>query len=249
MTGVLVVTGGSRGIGAATVRLAAQRGWDVAINYKGNAGAAGKMVGEVESEGRRAVAIQGDMALESDVIRLFLEAEKKLGKVTGVVNNAGITGTGGLLADTDLSIIKSVIDLNVTGALIVAREAVRHMAKSRGGRGGGIVNLSSVAARIGGTGELIPYAASKGAIETLTLGLAKEVAAEGIRVNAVSPGLIETGIHDTTGDPNRMKRLLPGVPMGRAGTADEVAEAILWLLSPAASYVTGTSIQITGGRL
>lgn len=249
MTGILVVTGGSRGIGAATARLAAQRGWDVAVNYKGNADAANKVVGEVESEGCRAVAIQGDMALESDVIRLFLEAEKSLGKVTGVVNNAGITGTGSLLADTDIVTIKSVIDLNVTGALIVAREAVRHMATSRGGQGGGIVNLSSAAARLGGTGELIPYAASKGAIETLTLGLAKEVAAEGIRVNAVSPGLIETDIHESTGDPNRMKRLLPGVPMGRSGTAEEVAEAILWLLSPASSYVTGTSIQITGGRL
>ena len=249
MTGILIVTGGSRGIGAATARLAAQRGWDVVVNYKGNASAAKTVVGEVESEGRRAVAIQGDMALESDVIRLFLEAEKALGKVTGVVNNAGITGTGSLLADTDLATIKSVIDLNVTGALVVAREAVRHMAKSRGGRGGGIVNLSSVAARIGGGGELIPYAASKGAIETLTLGLAKEVAAEGIRVNAVSPGLIETDIHDTTGDPNRLARLVKGVPMGRTGTAAEVAEAILWLLSPASSYVTGTSIQIGGGRL
>lgn len=249
MTGILVVTGGSRGIGAATARLAAQRGWDVAVNYKGNAEAAKKVVGAVESEGRRAVAIQGDMALESDVIRLFLDAEKALGKVTGVVNNAGITGTSGLLADTDIATIKSVIDLNVTGALVVAREAVRHMATSRGGRGGGIVNLSSVAARIGGSGELIPYAASKGAIETLTVGLAKEVAAEGIRVNAVSPGLIETEIHDSTGDPNRLARLVQGVPMGRTGTAAEVAEAILWLLSPAASYVTGTSIQIGGGRL
>lgn len=249
MTGVLIVTGGSRGIGAATARLAAQRGWDVVVNYKSNENAAKKVVGEIESEGRRAVAIQGDMAHESDVIRLFFESEKALGKVTGVVNNAGITGTGGLLADTDFATIKSVIDLNVTGALMVAREAVRHMAKSRGGRGGGIVNLSSVAARIGGSGELIPYAASKGAIETLTLGLAKEVAAEGIRVNAVSPGLIETEIHDTTGDPNRLDRLVKDVPMGRTGTASEVAEAILWLLSPASSYVTGTSIQIGGGRL
>jgi len=249
MTGILVVTGGSRGIGAATALLAAQRGWDVVVNYKGNASAAQQVVGAVESKGRRAVAMQGDMALESDVIRLFVEAEKALGKVTGVVNNAGITGTGGLLADTDLATIRSVIDLNVTGALVVAREAVRHMAKSRGGQGGVIVNLSSVAARIGGSGELIPYAASKGAIETLTLGLAKEVASEGIRVNAVSPGLIETDIHDTTGDPNRLARLVKGVPMGRTGTASEVAEAILWLLSPASSYVTGTSIQIGGGRL
>ncbi|KZD08278.1 SDR family oxidoreductase [Oceanibaculum pacificum] len=247
--GVLVVTGGSRGIGAATCRMAAQRGWDVVVNYKGNAAAAGAVAADIAAAGRKAALIQGDMAVEADVIRLFAEAQKALGPIGGVVNNAGITGTGSRLEDTTLETIRAVVDLNVTGALLVAREAVKRMSTRHGGQGGGIVNLSSAAARLGGTGELIPYAATKGAIETLTIGLAKEVGGDGIRVNAVSPGLIATDIHDSTGDMNRMNRLLPGVPMGRVGTAEEVAEAILWLLSPAASYVTGTSIQITGGRL
>ena len=249
MAGILVVTGGSRGIGAATSRMAASRGWDVAVNYKGNEAAAEAVVADIRAAGRRAIAIQGDMAVEADIIRLFEEATAALGPITGVVNNAGITGAGSRLEDVSLDTIKSVIDLNVTGALLVAREAVKRLSTRHGGTGGGIVNLSSAASRLGGTGELIPYAASKGAIDTLTIGLAKEVGGEGIRVNAVSPGLIDTDIHNSTGDMNRMNRLLPGVPMGRVGTADEVAEAILWLLSPASGYVTGTIIQVTGGRL
>ncbi|MBU0725752.1 MAG: SDR family oxidoreductase [Alphaproteobacteria bacterium] len=249
MAGILVVTGGSRGIGAATSRMAASRGWDVAVNYKGNEAAAEAVVADIQAAGRRAIAIQGDMAVEADILRLFEETTAALGPITGVVNNAGITGAGSRLEDVSLDTIKSVIDLNVTGALLVAREAVKRLSTRHGGTGGGIVNLSSAASRLGGTGELIPYAASKGAIDTLTIGLAKEVGGEGIRVNAVSPGLIDTDIHNSTGDMNRMNRLLPGVPMGRVGTADEVAEAILWLLSPASGYVTGTIIQVTGGRL
>jgi NAD(P)-dependent dehydrogenase (short-subunit alcohol dehydrogenase family) len=248
MTGTLVVTGGSRGIGAATAVMAAARGAAVAINYRGNKKAADAVVATIAAAGGRAIAVPGNVAEEADVIRLFDEAERQLGPLTGLVNNAGIVGTPGRLADMTGANMREVFDINILGAFLCAREAVRRMSTARGGQGGGIVNLSSMAAFLGGPGEWVHYAASKGAIETLTVGLSKEVAREGIRVNAVAPGLIDTEIHAAAGFPDRIERMAPGVPMGRGGTVEEVAEAILWLLSDAASYVTGTSIRISGGR-
>jgi len=248
MSSVLVITGGSRGIGAASARLAARRGYDVAISYRSERKAAERVVAAIEKEGRRGLAVQGNVALETDVIRLFDETERALGRPQGVVNNAGIVGMASPLADVPLATLCEVFDVNVLGAFLVAREAVRRMSTARGGKGGAIVNLSSMAAFLGGPGEFIHYGASKGAIETLTIGLSREVAREGIRVNAVAPGLIDTEIHASAGLADRLERMAPLVPMGRAGSAEEVAEAILWLLSDAASYVTGTSLRVSGGR-
>ncbi|WP_271201216.1 SDR family oxidoreductase [Methylopila turkensis] len=246
-TGVLIVTGGSRGIGAATCRLAAARGWDVAINYAQDEPAAERVAAEVEAAGRRAAVIRGDMAVAGDVLSLF-QAAARLGPVTGVVNNAGVIGAAGPLAEAPADMIAGVVAVNVTGAILVAREAARVMARSRGGRGGALVNLSSIAATLGAPGEYVWYAASKGAIDSLTIGLSKELGPEGVRVNAVSPGLIETDIHAAGGQPDRLARLAVGTPMGRAGGPDEVAEAIVWLLSEAASYVTGANLRVGGGR-
>ncbi|MFI4986374.1 MAG: SDR family oxidoreductase [Alphaproteobacteria bacterium] len=248
MSSALVITGGSRGIGAATARLAAARGHDVCIGYRGNGTAARAVVAAVEAAGRRALAVQGNVAEEADVLRLFDEAEKTLGPITGVVNNAGIVGPTSRVADVPLATLREVFDINVLGAFLVAREAVRRMSTARGGKGGSLVNLSSMAAFLGGANEFVHYGVSKGAVETLTIGLSREVAHEGIRVNAVAPGLIETEIHASAGLPDRVARLAPHMPMGRSGTAEEVAEAILWLLSDAASYVTGTSLRVAGGR-
>lgn len=246
---VLVVTGGSRGIGAAVARLAARDGWDVAVNYARDKAAAEQVVAEVRAVGRKAAAIQGDMATEGDVQGLFEAAAALLGRIGGVVNNAGVTGApAGRLADASADKIERVVALNVTGALLVAREAARVLSTARGGRGGAIVNVSSVAATLGAPGEYVWYAASKGAIDSLTIGLARELASEGVRVNAVQPGLIETDIHAAGGQPDRLARLASSIPVGRAGTAEEVAETIVWLLSDAASYVTGANLRVSGGR-
>jgi NAD(P)-dependent dehydrogenase (short-subunit alcohol dehydrogenase family) len=248
MAKVLLVTGGSRGIGAATARAAAKEGYHVAINYLRDENAANKLVEEIRGAGGKAVAIQGDVARELDIKSLFAAIDRELGQLTHLVNNAGIVGRTARLVDADPSMIREVIDLNVTGAILVAREAVRRMATSAGGQGGAIVNLSSMAATLGAPGEYTWYAASKGAIDSLTIGLSREVAKDGIRVNAVAPGLIDTDIHVSGGQPDRIARVGSSVPLGRAGTAAEVANSILWLLSDAASYVTGTIVRVSGGR-
>jgi NAD(P)-dependent dehydrogenase (short-subunit alcohol dehydrogenase family) len=244
---IMLVTGGSRGIGAATARLAARQGYDVAINYVGNQQAANEVVADIEKSNARAIAIQGDMASEADIQRMF-EAVDKFGKLTHLVNNAGIVGQSSRVAEADPAMMRRVIDINVTGALLVAREAVRRMSTKYGGKGGAIVNLGSMASTLGAPGEYVWYAASKGAVDALTIGLSREVAAEGVRVNAVAPGLIDTEIHAAGGQPDRVSRLRSMIPMGREGSAQEVAETILYLLSEQASYVVGTIVRISGGR-
>jgi NAD(P)-dependent dehydrogenase (short-subunit alcohol dehydrogenase family) len=245
---VVIVTGASRGIGAAIARLAGARGFAVAVNYRSSPEAARQVAGDIEAAGGRALAIEADVAEEAAVLRLFDAAASALGPVTALVNNAGITGRSGRFAALTPQAIEEVFRLNVTGAFICAREAVRRMSTANGGAGGTIVNISSAAATLGSPGEYVHYAASKGAIETMTVGLAKEVAREGIRVNAVAPGMIDTEIHAASGDPGRIDRIIPTVPMGRIGTAAEVAEAVLYLLSDAAAYVTGTVLRVSGGR-
>jgi len=237
----LIVTGASRGIGAAVARLAAARGFAIAVNYARDREGAERVAGEIVAAGGRAVALEADVSREADVVRLFERAEAELGSLGALVNNAGITGGSARVEDLTASALEATLAVNVTGAFLCAREAVRRLARSHGGPGGVIVNLGSLAARIGGGGEWVHYAASKAAVETMTRGLAIEVGREGIRVNAVSPGLIDTDIHATSSLPDRLARMAPTVPMGRAGTAGEVAEAVVWLLSPAASYVTGDS--------
>jgi NAD(P)-dependent dehydrogenase (short-subunit alcohol dehydrogenase family) len=245
---VLLVTGGGRGIGAATARLAAKEGYHVAVNYLRDEKAANELAHEIRGAGGKASALQADVARELDIKQLFAAVDRELGPLTHLVNNAGIVGRAARLVDADPSVIREVIDLNVTGAILVAREAVRRMATSAGGQGGAIVNLSSMAATLGGPGEYTWYAASKGAIDSLTVGLAREVAKDGIRVNAVAPGLVDTDIHASGGQPDRVARLGSTVPVGRAGTAEEIANAIVWLLSDAASYVTGAILRVSGGR-
>jgi NAD(P)-dependent dehydrogenase (short-subunit alcohol dehydrogenase family) len=244
---ILLVTGGSRGIGAATARLAARQGYDVAINYVGNEKAANEVVADIEKNNARGIAIKGDMASEADILRMF-EAVDKFGKLTHVVNNAGIIGSSSKFADASAETMRRVVDVNVTGAMIVAREAVRRLSIARGGKGGAIVNLGSMATYLGAPGEFVWYAASKGAIDALTIGLSKEVAGEGIRVNAVAPGLIDTEIHASGGQPDRVERMRSAIPMGKAGTAEEVADTIMYLLSEQSSYVTGTILRVSGGR-
>ena len=246
--GALVVTGGSRGIGAALCRIAARRGYRVAMNYRGNTTRADQVVADVKDEGGTIVPIQGDVSVEADVVRLFEIASAELGPVTSLVNNAGILEGQMDLVDMTPERFDRVFAVNVRGSFLCAREAIRGMARSRGGNGGAIVNVSSAAARMGSPHEYIDYAASKGAIDTMTLGLSKEVADEGIRVNAVRPGIIETEIHASGGEPGRIQRVAPMVPMQRAGTADEVAKTILWLLSDEASYLTGALVDVSGGR-
>ncbi len=248
MTRHILITGGSRGIGAAAARLCGARGWSVTVNYAGNAEAAAKTVADVEAAGGKAVAVQGDMARHADVVALWDAAEAAFGPVDGLVNNAGVIGLAMPLADRPPEDIKRIIDLNVTGALYVAREGARRMSTERGGKGGAIVNLSSAAARLGGIGGFIDYGASKGAIDTMTWGLGIELAPAGIRVNGIRPGLIETEIHADSGDPDRVDRLGNATPIGRSGSAEEVAEVIVFLLSDAASYVVGATIDVTGGR-
>ena len=246
--GVLLVTGAGRGIGASVARLGARDGYAVAVNYAASGKEADAVAREIRQTGGRALAVQGDVAKEEDILRVFATVERELGPITALVNNAGITGGVHRVDELTLDTIEKTFAVNVTGSILCAREAVKRMAKSRGGEGGGIVNISSMAAKLGGPFEWVHYAASKGAIDSFTIGLAREVAADGIRVNAVRPGLIESDIHLAAGDPDRPNRLGPTVPMKRAGTADEVAEGIVWLLSPAASYVTGAILEIGGGR-
>ena len=244
MSKILLITGASRGIGAATARLAGARGYDVAVNYLRDAKAADEVVAEIERAGRRAVAIQGDMAREEDVARTFATLDQELGRITHLVYNAGTTGGYSRLEEADAAMMRFVLDLNVLGALMCVKAAAQRMSTKKGGPGGAIVLISSMAAILGSAGEYVWYAASKGAIDSMTVGLSRELAAEGIRVNAVSPGLIETGLHP----PGRLERLAPMMPIPRAGKPDEVAEAILFLLSDAASYTTGTNLRVSGGR-
>jgi NAD(P)-dependent dehydrogenase (short-subunit alcohol dehydrogenase family) len=246
--GTVVITGASRGIGAATARLAAVQGYAVAVNYARSADEAASVVREIRQSGGRAEAIQADVAREADIVRLFSEAEKALGRVSGLVNNAGITGGFARVDAVSAKALEKLMAVNVTGSILCGREAVRRMSTRHGGKGGAIVNISSIAAKTGAAGEWVHYAATKGAINTFTVGLAREVAIEGIRVNAVSPGLIETGIHAANGEPGRLERLKPTIPMGRPGTPEEVAETVVWLLSPAASYVNGAVLEVGGGR-
>ncbi len=246
--GTLVITGASRGIGAATARLAAANGYAVAVNYAIARAEAEGVVREIVAAGGIAHAIAGDVSREADVLSVFAEAHETLGPIVGLVNNAGVTGGSARVVEVSADQLERTLAVNVTGSFLCAREAVRRMAHSRGGDGGAIVNVSSIAARLGGAGEWVHYAASKGAIDSFTRGLAIEVAADGIRVNAVSPGLIETDIHATSSIPNRLATLAPTVPMRRAGAPEEVAETILWLLSENASYVSGTVVDVGGGR-
>jgi NAD(P)-dependent dehydrogenase (short-subunit alcohol dehydrogenase family) len=245
---VLLITGGSRGIGAATAVLAARRGYDVAITFLGNDRAADVVVERCRSAGATALAIQGDMAVEADVVEMFERTITELGAVDVFVNNAGTLHRAARLDEFDIDRIREVVAVNVVGAMIAAREAVLRMSTRHGGHGGAIVNVSSAASYLGSPNEFIDYAATKGAIDTMTIGLAKEVAMEGIRVNAVRPGLIRTDIHELSGIEDRVDKLAPNVPMRRGGEPDEVAETILWLASDAASYVTGTLVNCSGGR-
>ncbi len=245
---VLLVTGGSRGIGAATARLAGAQGYTVCVNYRRNREAADSVVSDIEAAGGRAIAAQADVAVESDVARLFETVDAALGPLSALVNNAGILETQMRVDAMDTARLHRVLAANVVGTFVCAREAVRRMSTRRGGRGGAIVNVSSVAARLGSPGEYVDYAASKGAVDTLTIGLAQEVAGEGIRVNAVRPGFIYTDIHASGGEPGRVDRVKSLVPLRRGGTAEEVARAILWLLSDDASFTTGAFIDVTGGK-
>ena len=247
---VLLVTGAGRGIGAACARLAALRGWDVAVNYARDAAAAEAVAADVRAAGRRAITVQADVADEAQVLAMFDRVDSELGpqRLSGLVNNAGIVGMMARLDEMDVARWQRMMAVNVVGSLLCAREAVRRMSRRHGGDGGAIVNLGSVAARLGAPGMYVDYAASKGAIDSFTTGLSREVAAEGIRVNAVRPGIILTDIHADSGDADRPRAAAASIPIQRPGSADEVAEAILWLLSPAASYVVGTVVEVTGGR-
>ena len=248
MSGVVIVTGGSRGIGAATAMLAAERGWAVCVNFHRDAAAAKGVVGRIAAGGGRAIAVQGDVAREADVVRMFDAARDGLGAVTGLVNNAGILEHHMRLDEMEVGRFERVFATNILGAFLCAREAVRRMSTRHGGQGGAIVNVSSMASRLGSPDEYIDYAASKGAVDTMTIGLAREVAQERIRVNAVRPGVIYTEIHASGGEPGRVERVKAAVPMQRGGEPGEVARAILWLLSEEASYSTGTFIDVSGGR-
>jgi NAD(P)-dependent dehydrogenase (short-subunit alcohol dehydrogenase family) len=245
---ILLVTGGSRGIGAATAVHAARAGWDVAINYTRDAQAAEAVAGEVRALGRRALVVQADVADEAQVLAMFAAVDAALGPVTGLVNNAGVVDLPARVDEMSLQRLQRMWAINITGTFVCTREALKRMSRRHGGPGGAIVNLSSAAARLGAPNQYVDYAASKGAIDTFTLGLAREVAAEGVRVNGVRPGIIDTDIHASGGLPDRAAQMAPSVPLQRAGTSQEVAAAIVWLLSDEASYATGTIIDVTGGR-
>jgi len=245
---VLIVTGGSRGIGAATALLAAERGYAVCVNYRKNRAAADQVVSKIQAAGGKALAVGADVASESEVVRLFETVDAQMGPLAGLVNNAGVLETQVRVEHMDAARIDRVFATNVRGAFVCAREAVRRLSTTHGGSGGAIVNVSSRAAQLGAPGEYVDYAASKAALEAMTIGLAREVAGEGIRVNGVRPGIIYTDIHADGGEPNRVERLGPTLPMQRGGHAIEVARAILWLLSDEASYSTGTFIDVAGGR-
>jgi NAD(P)-dependent dehydrogenase (short-subunit alcohol dehydrogenase family) len=244
----LIVTGGSRGIGAEICKLAAKDGWKVAVNYASNRAAADRVVKEIQAAGGKAAAFPGDVAKEADILKLFQQAEQQLGPIGGLVNNAGISGGICRIEAVSADAVRDVLMVNVLGTILCAREAVKRMSTKHGGAGGVIVNLSSVVVRLGSPGVFVHYAASKGAIDTFTFGLAQEVAGEGIRVNAVSPGLIDTEIHAAAGDPERVAKAGPNLPMKRAGKAAEVAEAVVWMLSPKASYSSGAILSVSGAR-
>ena len=248
MEKVVLITGGSRGIGAATAVLAAAQGYAVAVNYAQQGQAADAVVERIRAAGGKALAVQADVAQEDQVLAMFQEIDARLGRLTGLVNNAGVVDVSARLDEMDVARWRRMFDINVIGSLLCAREAVRRMSTRHGGSGGAIVNVSSAAARLGSPGQYIDYAAAKGAIDAFTIGLAKEVGGEGIRVNAVRPGLIETDIHATGGIPDRVRQLAHQVPMQRGGTAEEVAQAIVWLLSPQASYTTMSLMEVSGGR-
>ncbi|MBP7580103.1 MAG: SDR family oxidoreductase [Vogesella sp.] len=248
MQKVLLITGASRGIGAATAKLAARRGWAVAVNYHRQRDAAQAVVDAIRADGGRAVALVGDVASEADVLRLFADTEAALGPLSALVNNAGVLAPQMPLVDMDVARWQRILATNVLGPLLCCREAVRRLSTRLGGQGGAIVNVSSAAARLGSPGEYVDYAASKGALDTLTLGLAKEVAAEGIRVNGVRPGFIYTDMHADGGEPGRVDRVKAGIPLQRGGQPEEVAAAILWLLSDEASFTTGHMLDVAGGR-
>ena len=248
MSPVVLITGASRGIGAATALLAARHGWDVAVNYTSQATTANAVVAQIRALGRRAIAVQADVADEAQVLAMFAQVDVQLGGLQALVNNAGVVDHAQRLQDMDMARWQRMFAINVIGSFTCAREAVQRMSTEQGGAGGCIVNVSSTAARLGAANQYVDYAATKAAIDTMTLGLAHEVARQGIRVNAVRPGLIETDIHASGGQPDRIERLAPGVPMGRGGTAQEVAEAIYWLMSDQSSYATGTIIDVSGGR-
>jgi NAD(P)-dependent dehydrogenase (short-subunit alcohol dehydrogenase family) len=244
----LLITGGSRGIGAAAAVRAAQQGWDVAINYTRDAAAAERVAAQVRAAGRRALVIQADVSDEAQVLAMCTAVDKEFGRLGGLVNNAGVVDMPARVDEMSLQRLMRMFAINLTGSFLCAREAVKRMSTKHGGKGGVIVNLSSAAARLGSPGQYVDYAAAKAGIDTFTLGLAREVATEGIRVNAVRPGIIDTDIHASGGLPDRAKQVAPVVPMQRAGTADEVAQAIVWLLSDASSYTTGAVLDVTGGR-
>ncbi|KAB8063020.1 SDR family oxidoreductase [Janthinobacterium violaceinigrum] len=248
MKEVILITGGSRGIGAATALLAARQGYAVCVNYVRDVQAAEALCARIASEGGEAIAVQADVGVEADVQRLFGEVDARLGTLTALVNNVGVLEQKCRLADISVQRLERVLRTNVISYFLCCQQAVRRMSTANGGHGGRIVNVSSAAARLGSPGEYIDYAASKGAVDTLTLGLAKEVAAEGIRVNGVRPGIIYTDIHASGGEPGRVARLASGVPMQRGGQPEEIADAILYLLGPGASYVTGSLLDVAGGR-
>ena len=248
MSKVVLITGGSRGIGAATALLAAKQGYAVAVNYTANSLAADEVVRLIRADGGQAITVQGDVAREADVLAMFEKVDAKFGRLTALVNNAGVVDQTSRVDAMSMARLQRMFEVNVFGSFLCAREAVKRMSTRYGGGGGCIVNVSSAAAKLGAPGQYVDYAAAKGAIDTFTVGLAKEVALEGIRVNAVRPGIIETDIHASGGLPNRARDLAPQVPMQRAGTAHEVAEAIVWLLSKQSSYTTGTLLDVTGGR-
>jgi NAD(P)-dependent dehydrogenase (short-subunit alcohol dehydrogenase family) len=245
---VLIVTGGGRGIGAATAVMAAKRGYAVAVNYLRNSDAADRVVERVEEAGGKAIAVAADVSVERDVVAMFAETDRMLGRISALVNNAGIVDLRSRVEDMSAERIQRMLAVNVTGSFLCAREAVKRMSTRNGGKGGAIVNISSIAARLGGPGEYVDYAASKGAIDTFTIGLAKEVGGEGIRVNAVRPGVIRTEIHAASGDPGRVVRLGEAAPLQRPGDPEEIARSILWLLSDEASYITGALLDVSGGR-
>jgi NAD(P)-dependent dehydrogenase (short-subunit alcohol dehydrogenase family) len=248
MPKTLLITGASRGIGAATALLAAQQGWQVAVNYASNSLAADGVVRQIRAAGGVAIAVQADVSMEADVLRLFDTVDAKLGRLDGLVSNAGVVDVAQRVDEMSVARLERMWATNITSSFVCAREAVRRMSTRHGGTGGAIVNLSSAAARLGSPSQYVDYAASKAAIDTFTMGLAKEVAAEGIRVNAVRPGIIETDIHASGGQPDRAKQMASQVPMQRAGSADEIAQAVCWLLSDSASYTTGAILDVSGGR-
>ena len=248
MNPIVLITGGSRGIGAATALLAAQKGYAVAVNYTANSLAADEIVRQIRASGGTAITVKADVGVEAQVMAMFDKVDAKLGRLSALVNNAGVVDVASRVDEMSVARLRRMFDINVLGSFVCAREAVKRMSTRHGGAGGSIVNVSSVAARLGGPGQYVDYAASKGAIDTFTVGLAKEVALEGIRVNAVRPGIIDTDIHASGGQPDRANQMAPQVPVQRPGTALEVAQAIVWLMSDDASYTTGSMVDVAGGR-